>query len=120
MIKLFHEDATKKSLHFALSAIKPGLVSKSFEVAQWTARLYAKLAFDMVENNLVLLVWDWFVNEEGGGLATALMSIKRHPDLREVIVNMILQFARYNFVEVFTNGLKRVNPETKDLIGAIE
>jgi len=30
------------------------------------------------------------VNEESGGLHTAFMSIKRHPDLRDVIVAMIL------------------------------
>jgi hypothetical protein len=43
-----------------------------------------------VENNQILLAWDWFVNEDGGGLYTALMGLKRHPDLREVVVNMIL------------------------------
>ena len=68
----------------------------------------------------MLHVWEWWVIEDGGGLTTSLMSIKRHPDLREVVVNMILQFARYNFVEVFTNGLRKANPEPKDLMGAIE
>ncbi len=43
-----------------------------------------------MENNLILAIWEWFVNEEGGGLATSLLSIKRHPDLRDLIVNMIL------------------------------
>jgi len=60
------------------------------------------------------LAWDWFVNEEGGGLSTALMGLKRHPDLREPIVAMILQFARFNFMEVFTNGLRKALPDTKD------
>ena len=68
----------------------------------------------MIEQNLIPLVWDWFINEEGGGLNTALMSIKRHPDLAKSVVNMILQFARYNFVEVFTHGIKRAMPEISD------
>jgi len=34
-------------------------------------------------NNQMLLAWDWFVNEESGGLNTALMGIKRNPDLRD-------------------------------------
>jgi hypothetical protein len=60
------------------------------------------------------------VNEEGGGLNTAIMGMRRHPDLRESIVNMILQFAKFNFTEVFTNGLKKALPDLKDQVYAIE
>ena len=73
-----------------------------------------------MENNYIIQAWDWFINEESGGLHTAFMSIKRHPDLRDIIVAMILQFARFNFVEVFTNGMKKALPDLRDLVSTIE
>jgi hypothetical protein len=54
LIKLFLDDSTKKSIQFSLNAIKPGLVSRSYEVAQWACRLYAKLGTDILQNNLIL------------------------------------------------------------------
>lgn len=60
------------------------------------------------------------MNEDAGGLHTAFMSIKRHPDLRDIVINMILQFAKFNFIEVFTNGLKKALPELKDHVNTIE
>ena len=39
-------------MHFTLNALKPGLVSKSFDVAEWAARLFSKLAFEFGDNNL--------------------------------------------------------------------
>lgn len=44
LIRLFNEDPTHKAMHFSLNALKPGLVSKSFDVADWAARLISKLA----------------------------------------------------------------------------
>ena len=42
--KLFSEDGTRKSLVFAFQALKPGMISKSFEVAYEAIRLFNKLA----------------------------------------------------------------------------
>jgi len=33
LLKFFSEDTSRKSLHFSLSAMKPGLVSRNFDVA---------------------------------------------------------------------------------------
>ena len=55
----------------------------------------------------MIQAWEWFIEE---GLNSALMGIKRHPDLRDQLTNLILQFARFNFMEVFTNGLKKACP----------
>ena len=48
------------------------------------------------------------------------MGARRHPDLAIYHVELICQFAKYNFVEVFTTGLKSVLKETKDFINSIE
>ena len=47
LINLFISDNSKKSLNFALSALKPGLISKSSEVAMWSSRLFSKIAFEI-------------------------------------------------------------------------
>jgi hypothetical protein len=65
--------------------LKPGLVSKSFDVAEWAARLFSKLAFEFGDNNLLSYSWEWFVGESGG-LNTTLLSLKRHPDLLSLVI----------------------------------
>lgn len=82
LLRLFNEDSTHKSLHFSLGALKPGLVSKSFEVAEWAARLFSKLAFEFGDNILLMHAWEWFVGAEGQGLNMTLLGLKRHPDLK--------------------------------------
>lgn len=107
LVRLFNEDSSHKSLHFSLGALKPGLVSKSFEVAEWAARLFSKLAFEFGDNILLMHAWEWFVGAEGQGLNMTLLGLKRHPDLKSLIVSTLLQFARFNFVELFTTHLKK-------------
>ncbi|KAL4446642.1 hypothetical protein ABPG74_005580 [Tetrahymena malaccensis] len=116
LLQLFLEDPTKKSMHFSMNCLKPGLVSKSYEVATWAARLFSKLALEFSESNLLTVSWDWFVGENGG-LNTTLLGLKRHPDMKDLVVQILLQFARYNFVELFTIHMKKAQPDPKDLVG---
>ncbi|KAL4496244.1 hypothetical protein ABPG72_012981 [Tetrahymena utriculariae] len=116
LLQLFLEDPTKKSMHFSMNCLKPGIVSKSFEVATWAARLFSKLALEFSESNLLTVSWDWFVGENGG-LNTTLLGLKRHPDMKDLVVQILLQFARYNFVELFTIHMKKAQPDPKDLVG---
>lgn len=96
-------------------ALKPGLVSKSFDVAEWAARLFSKLALEFADSNLLMNAWEWFVGE-GQGLSTTLLGLKRHPDLKNKVVEILLQIARYNFVELFTINFKKAVPDAKDLL----
>lgn len=47
-----------------MNALKPGLVAKSFDVAEWAARLFSKLAFDFNDNILLMHAWEWFIGPE--------------------------------------------------------
>jgi hypothetical protein len=69
--------------------LKPGLVSKNMEVASWSARFFSKIAFELGETNLFAGCWDWFISEHGG-LSTSLLGLKRHPDLKELVVSILL------------------------------
>lgn len=73
------------------------------------------MAFEFGDNQLLAAGWEWFVGENGG-LATTLLGLKRHPDLRDLVVSVLMQFARFNFIELFTVNLKKAQPEPKDLL----
>lgn len=90
-------------------------MSRSYDVAEWTARLFSKFAFEFADSPLLMHMWDWFVGE-GQGYSSTLMSLKRHPDLRNLVVDILLQLARYNFVEIFTTSFKNAAPDPKDLM----
>lgn len=86
--------------------MKPGFASRSFEIAHWTARIFSKLTFEFLRSNLHVGCWEWFISE-GGGLISTIHCLKRHPDLKEYVLNILLQVARFNFLELFTNCLKK-------------
>lgn len=56
---------------------------------------------------------------EGQGLNTTVLGLKRHPDLRDLIIQILLLFAKHNFYELFAVHLKRVAADTKDLLSLI-
>ncbi|EGR31584.1 hypothetical protein IMG5_106360 [Ichthyophthirius multifiliis] len=115
LIKLFNEDNTRQNITFTMNCLKPGIISKNIEVSSWTARLFSKMGFELADTNLFSTCWDWFISEHGG-LQTCLLGLKRHPDLKELILSVLLQFAKFNFVELFTIFMKRVQVDSKDLI----
>jgi|JI9StandDraft_2_1071091.scaffolds.fasta_scaffold158127_1 hypothetical protein len=54
-----------------LYAVKPGLISKSFKVAELAIELFKGLS----------KTYDWFISETGRGAATVCLGVKRHPQL---------------------------------------
>lgn len=77
--------------------------------------MFSRLAFEFGDGNLLTASWDWFVSENGG-LNTTLLGLKRHPELREQVVAILLQFARFNFIELFTIHMKKAQPDPRDLL----
>lgn len=92
---------------FFLQVVKPALLSKSEEVAQWACRLLSRIAHELANRDLLPLAYDWFVRE-AGGLSTTLLALTRHPKLNQHVVGFILEFSRYNVAEVFTVELKKI------------
>lgn len=80
---------------FFLQIIKPSLLSKSEEIAQWGCRILSKVANELAERQMLPLAYDWFVRE-AGGLSTTILALSRHPKLNQHVVAYILEFARYN------------------------
>lgn len=92
---------------FFLQVVKPALLSKSEEIAQWGSRILSKIGYELANRDMLPLAYDWFVRE-AGGLSTTILALSRHPKLNQHVVSYILQFARYNVTELFTIELKKI------------
>jgi hypothetical protein len=62
------ESGNPKVLPMMMNLIKPGLVSYSTEVASWACRLMSKIGCEFSYLDLSSKGWDWFVDEEIGGI----------------------------------------------------
>lgn len=74
---------------FFLQVVKPTLLSKSEEIAQWGCRILSKIAHELANLDMLPLAYDWFVRE-AGGLATTILALSRHPKLNQHVVGYIL------------------------------
>ncbi|OMJ71022.1 hypothetical protein SteCoe_30868 [Stentor coeruleus] len=102
LIHLITNEQTSGSLSLMLGSLKSGFNSKNLEVVLWCCRLFSKLGSDFYEIDLLPPAWDWFVSE-GGGLESTLLACKHFSnDIKPQIVSVLAQFARNNFVELFT------------------
>lgn len=74
---------------YFLQIIKPCLLSKSEEIAQWGCRILTKIAHELAVKEMLPLAYDWFV-QEAGGLSTTILALSRHPKLNQSVVGYIL------------------------------
>ena len=81
--------------YYFLQIIKPCLLSKSEEIAQWGCRILTQIAHSLATKEMLPLAYDWFV-QESGGLSTTILALTRHPKLNQHVVGYILEFSRYN------------------------
>ena len=87
-MNLIQNEEGEGSVNSVLSALKPGLLSKNFEVAEWTSRVLAKFGFEFANLDLLGTAWDWFT-VKNGGLETSILCLKRHPKMDENIVSLM-------------------------------
>ncbi|OMJ93856.1 hypothetical protein SteCoe_3045 [Stentor coeruleus] len=100
LIRLISNEQASGSLSLMLGSLKSGFNSKNLEVVLWCCRLFSKLGSDFYEIDLLPPAWDWFVSE---GLESTLQACKHFAgDVKPQIVSVLAQFARNNFIELFT------------------
>ena len=81
------------------------MVSKNREVAQQGLKIYRILCEELYEKKLMTPAWDWFTSLNGG-LNTAILCMKRHPDLIQETVEFLKEIGKLNLLELFTVLLK--------------
>jgi len=75
---------------FSFNALKPGLLSKNSDVCLATCRLYQKLTYNFGNSALIDAAWDWLIEGDNSGLSTFLLGLRRHSQLKEEIVQILL------------------------------
>jgi hypothetical protein len=94
-----------KNIEMSLSCFKPGLLSKNFKVVQICGRVMSKLAFELIERNLISAAWNWFIMPDGG-LEACILALKKHNSAAEIVVALLTNFGRFHLFELFTVYLK--------------
>jgi hypothetical protein len=112
LVTLILSEEVSGSVSMMLSALRSGFSSKSFETVHWCCRVFSKLASELINSDLLPPSWDWFVSENGG-LDSCLDALTRFKSsIAADIVNVLVQFARNNFVELFTIQLRNYIPDS--------
>jgi len=114
LVTLIEKDRENNIL-LVQQACRPGLLSKNAQVVEWCCKFFAKLALEFTNKQMMPLAWEWFVSEHGG-MQGCLLGLKRHPQLAENIISVLVQYARYDMVELFTIHLRNVCPEPTEQI----
>ena len=58
LLTVVMKEEANGSINLILSTLRPGFISKSFETAQWTCRLFSKLGADFLERDMLPAAWD--------------------------------------------------------------
>jgi hypothetical protein len=112
LVELIQKEEVSGSVPMMLSALRSGFNSKSIETAQWCCRVFSKLASELIDSDLLPPSWDWYVSDNGG-LEACLECLSRFKsEMAAPIVNVMAQFARNNFVELFTIQLRNFIPDS--------
>jgi hypothetical protein len=106
LVTLILNEEANGSVNLILSALRPGFFARQISVAQWCCRLFTKLGAEFADNGCLPLAWDWFV-KEFGGLDACILSLKKFgPDIRNMVTAVLVQFAKNNFLELFSLHLR--------------
>ncbi|CAD8090140.1 unnamed protein product [Paramecium sonneborni] len=108
-----------KALGFSLNLLKPGLVSKSPEVCIETIKTLGNFVIYAYNNKISYQedIYQWYVEQ---CFQTTLLSIKRHPQLVDSLVDLMILFCKYHLVDLFTSILKQHSANNIEMLINVE
>ena len=92
LVELCLADESKKSLPRVLDIFKSGLISRDYEVARYTCRLYSNMSYILLENGALEQGYQWAVQPKSL-MVVLVLCLKRHSSLIEEVVTVMLDFA---------------------------
>lgn len=120
LLELLIQEITQGSIEIILSSLQSGFLSKNSDTVLWTCRIFAKLGSDLFEHELLPQAWDWFVCSSSG-LESCLVSYSRfESQIQSQIINVLVQFGRNNFTELFTIQLRNSLPIPSDYLTTMD
>lgn len=94
-----------------MNTFKCGLVSKSYEIVEWTLKLLSKLAFDFSSLDLQEKAWEWFINPESKSLSIILETLSKHSNLFSFVTEVITSYSKGHLAQLFSENLKEYYKE---------
>lgn len=89
------------------------MVSKDSEVAQWTLKTY-EIFIEVVDvYDLNGILWAWLT--EFQGIKSLFLCLKRHPELQDLILKVLIAYGDHKLYELFNEKLNGLFPDHKDL-----
>ena len=101
-----------------LQAVKPALLSKSSDVTSWGCRIISHLCYELANLEILAPAWEWFC-KENGGFNSCILCLRRNCYMREGVVSVISQIARFNIAELLTVEVRKFIDNSNDLLDFI-
>ena len=98
-----------------LQAVKPALLSKSSEISSWGCRIISHLCYELANLELLAPAWEWFC-KENGGFNACILCIRRNCYMREGVVSVLSQIARFNLAELLTVEVRKLIEDPAELL----
>jgi hypothetical protein len=96
-----------------------GLASRSIDVVQWTCRILSRLGIECAYSGLSSQAWLWFTSPQGGFDLTMMATQRNQGEVFPYAVELLLNYAQNNLVELFTLHLRNFLQDTKDYLAFI-
>lgn len=120
IVELVASEVAQGSIEIILSSLQSGFLSKNPDTVLWTCRIFAKLGSDLYELELLPQAWDWFVSESSG-LESCIICYSRFEFLiQSQLINVLVQFGRNNFTELFTIQLRSCLPTISSYLNTMD
>jgi hypothetical protein len=100
------------SIPFVLTCWRAGFLSRDTNVVLWTARLYARMAYELSAAKMSGKAFEWFVSATSppGGLHAVIGCFRAHPHLKSNLFPVIDHFSLGNFKSLFATHLPQLLP----------
>ena len=105
----FHGESNSQGGMMLLNALKSGFFSECMPVAEWTCKLFSKIAMDFEQNSQLTDLYQWFIQvpsakngQLGGGLEAVLYSLNKHSQIVEHVCNVILAVFKGNLSKLIS------------------
>jgi len=91
----------------AFKTFEGGFYSKNEEVCLWTLNVLSKLSTSFTFEELTFNIWPWLISKDGG-LESILYSYKKHKQLREIAVQLLVNLGKGRLSELFNTNIREI------------
>jgi hypothetical protein len=110
LAELIDREEEQGTVPLSLKIITSGLFSPNYDIVVWCLRVLSKLGSELDMRKLLAAAYEWFIDQDGG-LSAIIYATTKHADIVENVVSVMIQFGKYNMLELFNLHLKNLTPD---------